>query len=81
MCTNETETQLITKLKDFNSIEDYKKAAKKLLELGPKTSIITLGKNGALVTEKDGNNVKVEKVDAPKTEAIDSTVSFKLELV
>src|SRR4051812_21956046 len=76
ICTNENETELLVG-HPLQSLQDYKDAALKLLKSGPKLVIVTLGKNGAIVAEKaGGNEVKVEKVEALKVEAIDTTVSL-----
>lgn len=72
LCTNESETELLIG-KKLHTLEDYKLAASTFLNYGPKFAIVTLGENGALIAEKDGNDVKIEKVEAMEVKAIDTT--------
>lgn len=59
------------------SMDDFKRVARKLLGMGPKLLIITLGKDGAVIAEKlDHDEVKIIKVTSPQVEAIDTTVCF-----
>jgi ribokinase len=77
ICTNETETELITEVTNLHSIENLRKAAQKLLDFGPKVAIITLGKNGVLIAEKNesGSDPIVNKIEASKVKVVDTTVS------
>jgi ribokinase len=72
--TNENEAEFVTGL-SLSSIEEFEEAAKKILELGPRISIITLGPKGALVAQRNKSNgqVQVDKVDVPKVKAVDTT--------
>jgi len=73
ICTNQNEAEFITGL-TLKTLDDFKDAAVKILEYGPKLAIVTLGPNGALVVERQENGeVTVGKVDAPKVQAVDTT--------
>jgi ribokinase len=64
---NETEASYLTGI-EINSIDDAKNAAKKLLNMGIKNVIITLGVNGAYYTDGDKEiHVKGIKVKAVET--------------
>jgi len=47
-----------------------------MLKLGPMLAIITLGSRGAVLAEKDHGTSRVHYIEAPKVEAIDTTVRF-----
>ena len=53
---NETELSIITGL-PTNNIEQIITASKKIMELGAQNLIVTLGENGCLLCNKDGNNL------------------------
>jgi len=73
ICTNQNEAEFITGL-TLHSMDDFRSAAEKMLELGPKLAIVTLGPDGALVAERKADGrVSVDKVDAPKVAAVDTT--------
>lgn len=74
ICVNENETEFITGL-TLTTLDDFKKAAVKIVEdIGPKLTIVTLGPQGALVAQKkDSGEIVVDKVDAPKVKAVDTT--------
>ena len=66
---NETELEILTGI-SVVSIEDAKKAMEKLINIGVKGVIATLGKNGALIGNLDGfTHVPGYKVDAVDTVA------------
>ncbi|MGB9595429.1 MAG: ribokinase [Candidatus Poribacteria bacterium] len=67
---NETEAEILTDIKvtDDNTA---KETGERLLQLGAKTAIITLGKRGAMVVNKDGNQL----VPAFQVDAIDATAA------
>jgi len=73
ICTNQNEAEFITGL-TLKTLDEYKEAAAKMLEYGPKIAIVTMGSDGALVAEKsDSGEVIVGKVAAPKVQAVDTT--------
>ncbi|KAI6185447.1 Ribokinase [Aphelenchoides besseyi] len=65
ICTNETETECIVQSK-LNSVDEFKDAAKKMLDYGPRMAIITLGEKGVLVAERSNGDVKVDHVESEK---------------
>ncbi|MDK2934929.1 MAG: ribokinase [Clostridiales bacterium] len=65
---NETEAEKLTNMK-IKSLEDAKAAGSILLDKGVKNVVITLGKNGALIVNKQ----KVEHVPAVKVDPVDTT--------
>jgi ribokinase len=67
---NISEAEILTGI-SINNIYDVKNAASKLVELGVKNVIITLGKDGALILE---NNIFTH-VPAPEVEVIDTTAA------
>lgn len=73
-CVNQNEAEFITGL-TIKTLDEFKEAATKILEMGPELAIVTLGPDGALVAEKHADGrVSVDKVDAPKVTAVDTTV-------
>ncbi|KAL3076730.1 hypothetical protein niasHT_035971 [Heterodera trifolii] len=56
--------------------EQAKVAALRILEMGPRVAIVTLGPRGAIVARREHNNghVKIGEVSAPKVTAVDTTV-------
>ncbi|CAF3739342.1 unnamed protein product [Adineta steineri] len=62
ICPNQTEAEVLC---DFTveTIDDAKKACKKLLELGSRIAIITMGDQGAVISNEDGQyeHVEIEK--------------------
>ena len=73
ICANENETEFLIGEK-ITSLDGFKEAAKKILKLGPKFVIITLGPNGAIIAQKHQNTgeVTVDMVPAPKVTAVDT---------
>ncbi|MGF1483925.1 MAG: ribokinase [Opitutales bacterium] len=67
-CPNESECELLTGL-PVASEAQAETAAKSLLERGPKTVILTLGKRGALVVDASGT----QRIEAEAIQAVDST--------
>lgn len=65
---NETEAELLTNI-PVQTLDDAKRAAKKLLERGPRTVILTLGERGALVLDHSG----MWHAPAIQVDAVDST--------
>lgn len=53
---NETELSIITGMPTSN-IEEILKASQKIMDLGAQNLIVTLGENGCLLCNKDGNNL------------------------
>ncbi|KAI6237559.1 Ribokinase [Aphelenchoides besseyi] len=72
ICTNEIETECIVQSK-FKSMDDFRDAAKKMLDYGPKLVIITLGDKGVLVAEQLNGDIKVDHVESEKVKAVDTT--------
>ncbi|KAI6243788.1 Ribokinase [Aphelenchoides fujianensis] len=72
-CVNQNEAEFITGL-SIKTLDEFKEAATKILQMGPELAIVTLGPDGALVAEKHADGrVSVDKVDAPKVTAVDTT--------
>jgi len=65
---NETETELITGM-PVGSLEELEAAARKILETGARTVVLTLGERGSLLIEQGG----VRRFAAKKTAAVDTT--------
>lgn len=65
---NETETEQLTGL-SVTAIEDAEKAARALLQRGPRTVILTLGERGALLVDA----TSVEPIAPIKVKAVDPT--------
>ena len=65
---NETETEQLTGL-SVTTIEDAEKAARALLQRGPRTVILTLGERGALLVDA----TSVEHIAPIKVKAVDPT--------
>ncbi|KAL3077373.1 hypothetical protein niasHT_035208 [Heterodera trifolii] len=74
ICTNENEAEFLTHLPMENT-EQAKVAALRILEMGPRVAIVTLGPRGAIVARREHNNghVKIGEVSAPKVTAVDTT--------
>lgn len=70
ICTNENEAEFITGIPQ-NNVEDAKKAARAMVEMGPKHAIITLGSKGVLLASKGVENI--DHIEVKKVEAIDTT--------
>ncbi|XKL61335.1 hypothetical protein PGB90_008392 [Kerria lacca] len=69
-CVNETEAELITEFKIQNIVPDSMKAATKLVSMGCKLPIITLGDKGVVFTTKNAAqpiHIPVEHVSAVDT--------------
>ena len=60
-----------TELKQYTDTDDVEKGANKILELGCKNVIVTLGSKGAVMFKKG----KTIKVDAFKVEAVDTVAA------
>jgi ribokinase len=70
-CVNETEAAIITGT-EVDDLKGAKEAIFKLKEMGCKHVIVTLGKNGAIYSENDSDQVK--HVKCPKVQnAVDTT--------
>ena len=67
---NETEAQILTGI-EVTDEESACEAAKKLLECGVKSVILTMGANGFLLAGNDG----IESVSAVKIDAVDTTAA------
>jgi len=67
---NETETEILTKIKVQND-QEGETAAKKLLALGPKFVVITLGSRGSLI----GYQKKIVRISEFKVNTIDTTAA------
>ncbi|MGF1449951.1 MAG: ribokinase [Opitutales bacterium] len=67
-CPNESECELLTGL-PVQTDAQAERAARTLLERGPQTVLLTLGKRGALIV--DGKSVR--RVEAQTVQAVDST--------
>jgi len=65
---NETETELLTGL-PVGTAEEAERAARALLDRGPKVVILTLGERGVLVVDREG----AEHVPAVRVQAVDPT--------
>ncbi|KAH7719887.1 Protein F07A11.5 [Aphelenchoides avenae] len=72
ICTNENEAEFITEL-SLSSLDEFKEAAKKMLELGPRIAIVTMGPKGAIIAQRKESGVTVDTVEAPKVTAVDTT--------
>ncbi|CAL2033107.1 unnamed protein product [Caenorhabditis brenneri] len=70
ICTNENEAEFITGIPQ-NNVEDAEKAARAMVEMGPKYAIITLGSKGVLLASKGVENI--DHIEVKKVEAIDTT--------
>ncbi|MBI9076901.1 MAG: ribokinase [Desulfatibacillum sp.] len=67
-CPNESETEILTGM-PVKTMEQAEKAAKVLLDRGPRTVILTLGERGCLLVDKDG----AKHIPTQKVSAIDTT--------
>jgi ribokinase len=63
------ETEAADLLNQIVEVQDSEKAARSLLDLGPKNVVITLGKHGAVITTGDG----VTHIPAPEVDVVDTT--------
>ncbi len=68
---NETEAQILTGIEVTTKRDSARTAAKKLLEYGVKSVILTMGANGFLLANDD----RMESVPAVKVDAIDATAA------
>jgi len=68
---NETEAQILTGIEVTSNRDSARRAAKKLLEYGVKSVILTMGAKGFLLANDD----KMEFVPAVKVNAIDATAA------
>jgi ribokinase len=68
---NETEARILTGVEVTSNRDSARTAAKKLLEYGVKSVILTMGANGFLLADDD----KMEFVPAVKVNAIDATAA------
>uniref|UniRef100_A0A914HQN4 Uncharacterized protein n=1 Tax=Globodera rostochiensis TaxID=31243 RepID=A0A914HQN4_GLORO len=62
----------------MDTAEQAKLAALRILEMGPRVAIVTLGPKGAIVAQRGTNNghVNIGEVLAPKVTAVDKTPTF-----
>ncbi|UJR31707.1 hypothetical protein I4U23_019187 [Adineta vaga] len=62
ICPNQTEAEILCD-RTVDTIEDAKHACKKLLELGSRIAIITMGDQGAIILDQNGQceHVEIEK--------------------
>lgn len=67
---NNTELEIISGMKIYND-NDIVKAAKKMIKSGVKNVIVTLGKDGSLLVNKDKN----KRFETIKVDAVDSTAA------
>jgi len=68
LCPNESETERLTGMA-VTSLEEATAAAQKLLSLGPRAIILTLGERGSLLVKAEGS----QHVPAPSVTAVDTT--------
>ncbi len=68
---NETEAQILTGIEVTSNRDSARTAAKKLLEYGVKSVILTMGAKGFLLA----NNERMESVPAVKVDAVDATAA------
>ena len=68
---NETEAQILTGIEVTSNRDSAQMAAKKLLEYGVKSVILTMGAKGFLLA----NNERLESVPAVKVDAVDATAA------
>ena len=68
---NETEAQILTGIEVTSNRDSAQMAAKKLLEYGVKSVILTMGAKGFLLA----NNERMESVPAVKVDAVDATAA------
>lgn len=61
ICPNQTEAEILCNM-NVDSIDEAKKACEKLRELGCRIAIITMGEQGAVVSDKEGSYEHVEIV-------------------
>ncbi|KAF8362418.1 hypothetical protein PRIPAC_89341 [Pristionchus pacificus] len=72
VCVNENEAEFITGIASPNPAE-AEKAARAMLERGPRVAIITLGPQGCLLAEKDEGVITVSLLPGEKVAAVDTT--------
>ncbi|EGT41631.1 hypothetical protein CAEBREN_24017 [Caenorhabditis brenneri] len=84
ICTNENEAEFITGIPQ-NNVEDAEKAARAMVEMGPKYAIITLGSKGKITflkilfhfnlrcTFASKGVENIDHIEVKKVEAIDTT--------
>ena len=70
LIVNETEAGWLTQSR-VESVEEAEKAAVRLLEKGHRLVVVTLGKNGSILADKDG----IRRNPAFKIEAVDATAA------
>src|SRR5690606_19453842 len=68
LCANETEAEQLTGMA-ATTIEQTTAAARRLLERGPHTIILTLGERGSLLVTAEGS----QHIPAPQVNAVDTT--------
>jgi ribokinase len=68
---NETEAQILTGIEVTSNRDSARTAAKKLLEYGVKSVILTMGAKGFLLADDD----RMESVPAVKVDAVDATAA------
>jgi len=68
LCTNESETEMLTGMA-VTSVEEASAAGQKLLGLGPHTIIVTLGEQGSLLVTAAGS----QHIPTPSVTAVDTT--------
>uniref|UniRef100_A0A0K0D0Q4 Ribokinase n=1 Tax=Angiostrongylus cantonensis TaxID=6313 RepID=A0A0K0D0Q4_ANGCA len=70
VCMNESEAEFITTIPQ-HTLEDVKKAAAQVLNMGPQHSIVTLGSKGCILATKD--EPEIVHIPVPKVTAVDTT--------
>jgi len=62
ICPNQTEAEILCGI-NVETVDDAKKACKKLLELGSRIAIITMGDQGAVISNEEGQceHIEIEK--------------------
>ncbi|MFH4976121.1 hypothetical protein AB6A40_002830 [Gnathostoma spinigerum] len=68
LCTNENETEFLSKQK-VDGVNDAMRAAEMMLSLGPKAIIVTLGPRGVVLADQRG----VRHITVPQVKAVDTT--------
>lgn len=73
---NETETEVLINAK-LESLDNFKDAAKRLLTMGPRVAVITLGARGAILAQQHDTNeleTTVEHIECPeRVKVVDTT--------
>ncbi|CAJ0608537.1 unnamed protein product [Cylicocyclus nassatus] len=69
ICTNESEAECITGIKQ-NNLDDARRAAAQMITMGPKYAIVTLGAQGCVLASQGR---EVEHIPAREVTAVDTT--------